>query len=53
MIESRDCFKNVMSLVISSVLYGDRDNLNMIAIPKNRSGAWNHVILLDGCLCSK
>ena len=56
MIERRECFKNVTSLVISSVLYvdiGDWESLSMIAVPRNTSGAWNDVILLVGCLCCK
>ena len=42
MIERSECFKNVTSLVISSVLYvdiGDWDNLSIIAIPRNTNGA--------------
>ena len=43
------------ALVISSVLYGDIGDwhsLDMIAVPRNTSGAWNYVILLVGSLRS-
>ena len=56
MIERRECFKNVTSLVISSVLYvdiGEWDSQGMIAIPRITSGAWNDFILLVGCLSCK
>ena len=44
-----------LQMVIFSVLYWwlGQSKINMIAIPRNTSVAWNNVILIVGCLCNK